>query len=68
MPISGGEFCCGVRFAQWYSIIGIPNMGIDFDVRISTLMHNGKTKRQKPNVEMDKLGCFVSEETFTILN
>ena len=68
MPISGGEFCCGVRFAQWYSIIGIPNLGIDLDVRISTLMHLDKTKCWKHNVEMDKLGSFVSEETFTILN
>ena len=30
-------------------------------------MHWGKTKCQKPNVEMDKLGSFVREETYTII-
>ena len=32
----------------------------NFDIRFSRLMHSG-------NIEMDKLGSFVREETYTIL-
>ena len=44
----------------------VPNIKCDFDIRFLTLMHWGKTKRQKLNIQMDKLGRFDREETKTI--
>ena len=45
----------------------VPNVEFDVDIRFSTLMHGGKTKRRKPNIEMEKLGRFYGEDTYTIL-
>ena len=46
----------------------VANAEFDIEVRFLTLMHWGKTKRPKPNAEMEKLGHFVREETYTILS
>ena len=49
-----------------FSLEGL-NVEFDIDVRFLILMHKCKSECQKPNVEKEKLGCFVWEETYTIL-
>ena len=45
-------------WAFWKHTAESTKCPIFFDVRFLTLMHRGKTKRQKPNINMGKLGCF----------
>ena len=47
----------------WHIPLKVTNVKFNFNVRFLTLIHEGKTKRQKPNIKMDS---FVREEAYTI--
>ena len=48
-----------ITFDNRHVPLKLPKTEFVFNVRFSKLMHGGKTKHQKPKVEMDKLGSFV---------
>ena len=55
-----GSHYCWLYLIDYRRILRkVSNVKFDFDVRFSTLRHRG-------NVEMDKLGSFVREKTYTI--